>query len=292
MPIQTQCESPIASEYDDDEEDGITLSPTFSVVSGLTLPTCLGSVNGDAAPLVSIQSDVFENLSPKEGSLFHERMSPIARHRHRKQQEKSALSTGAKLSKHPYLQRVHSKQSRASSVEAPNNNNVNSTDRLHEIATPKAKGGPVLDQANTMLSRREQLISRVRASPRHNTSFPQHSTHSGNAKPPNPPKYGSQEWQERNAIAEHDISQSFQSDKSPARHFDGRNGFPPAKPKGKVAESVDRVNRTTKQSQRHSSNNNHQNMSRQNRGRSRNHGDPRNEDKVNSLATPDCIRID
>ncbi|KAL3759166.1 hypothetical protein ACHAWU_002047, partial [Discostella pseudostelligera] len=42
--IVTQNESINTSNYDIDDDDGITLSPTFSEVSGLTLPTCLGTV--------------------------------------------------------------------------------------------------------------------------------------------------------------------------------------------------------------------------------------------------------
>eukprot|EP00571_Detonula_confervacea_P016781 CAMPEP_0172298652 /NCGR_PEP_ID=MMETSP1058-20130122/1204_1 /TAXON_ID=83371 /ORGANISM="Detonula confervacea, Strain CCMP 353" /LENGTH=2322 /DNA_ID=CAMNT_0013007933 /DNA_START=216 /DNA_END=7184 /DNA_ORIENTATION=- len=315
-PVQTRYKSPIAHEYDDDEDDGITLSPTFSEVSGLTLPTCLGTVNGDAAPRVSVQSDLFDNLS-KNGTLFHETMSPIARHRkqqyhetmsplamHKKRQEKLDFSPGAKITSHPYLQRVNSKQNAAPSTSIETSIINDSADRLHELKTPRARGSPGISQGNKTVSRREQIVSRVRASPRHK-SFPQQLANNANPNPskarsqewqernamstkPKPSKAMSQEWQEKNMIEEQDISLSSSGDKSPLRHFDGRGGKASEKSKGRVADSVERVNRRMKKVQGHSTQQ-HQIPSKD---RARNYGDAQNEDQGNSLATQDCIRID
>jgi len=279
LPVQTACESPNASDYEDAEEDGITLSPTFSEVSGLTLPTCL---DVDSGSKMSHQSDVFDNL--QKTSLFHESMSPIARHRYKEQPEKpglsSTLTAGARISKHPYLQRVNTKISHASSGELPRNKHADSTDHIHEMPTPRAKGG--LNQAaSKRFSRREQIVRRVRASPRahknfpqhpsqggnvksssqewqeqnviaeHSISqsssggqahmnFPQHSTHSGNVKP------SRQQWQERNVIAEHNPSLSSSGDNSsPFNRYDNF-GVLPAKPQGRVAERVTQVNQKNK----------------------------------------------
>ena len=204
-PVQTtRYESPIANshQYDNDEEDGITLSPTFSEVSGLTLPTF-------DASRVSMQSgDVFDNLS-KSGSMYHETMSPIARHR--RQQEKKV----ANISKHPYLQRVNRQQaSRIPNVQAAPSSD-NNVDRLHELKTPKAG-----------TSRREKIVNRVRASQQ------------------NEKQTNSREWQAQNVIKEqHTLSHSSSSGSpaTPVRHFlpSQQNS------KGKVAERVETVNRRT-----------------------------------------------
>ena len=83
-PTPSSLDSPGDS---DDYEDGITLSPTCSEVSGLTLPTCLGG---------------FEE-KPKKKSNTLDCMSPIARHR----QIKGVHSSGT-LFNHPYLKRMMS----------------------------------------------------------------------------------------------------------------------------------------------------------------------------------------
>jgi len=351
-PIHTRHDSPSPSHYEDDgDDDGITLSPTFSEVSGLTMPTCIATVNGDAS--VSAQSDIFDNLPSLTNTNLtpnFDALSPIARHRQRNEKEKSALSAGAKLAKHPYLQRMHSKQGRTGLVTEgatpTKNKNVDSAVE-QEIKTPRAKGRVGL--RGQSLSRREQIVSRVRASPRHK-QFPQHSTNNvaanhpvtlnptisqsasgasgtamgsqfrtfngrtnngpngrganGYLPPAQKPKgkvaegVDTQEWQKRNANVEkinknHTILQSTSgvsgnTHGSPFRNHHGRisngprsggvDGFlPPAqKPKGKVAESVDRANRKAKMGNRQ--------------------GGvaswwSRNEGK-NSSANQDCIRID
>merc|ERR1719401_2372596 len=279
-PIQAVCDSPNASDYDD--ADGITLSPTFSEVSGLTIPACLDAEDGSKTTLqtdgFTLQSDVFDNLS--KASLFDKTISPIARHRQKKQEDKSDLSstltTGATISKHPYLKRMNTKLSQASSGESSRNNHADSTDRIHEMPTPRAKGG--LNQASKMFSRREQIVRRVRASPRHR-NFPQHLTYNGTAK------FSSQEWQERNVIAEHQIPQPSSSDNTLSlRRFDDF-GFPSAKPKGRVAERVTQVNKKMKNDQKQSNKNTKRTMGHSS-DRPRNYSNPRNGNHGDS----DCIR--
>ena len=297
-PVQTRYESPIAREqYSVDEDDGITLSPTFSEVSGLTMPTCLGTVNGDAGSRVTIQSDVFGDLSKPSkanGTLYHETMSPIARHR--KQQEMAvttASSGGKKIAKHPYLQRVNSTQSRGPEAPPrPSRNSLECTpERIHEMKTPRARGSPGLNNSNGSgfnassqgiennkpKSRREQIVAKVRASPRHKSlaSFPQHTNNLvTNSK--------SRSQEEQNVIVENNISQSSSGDKSHFLHFDGRGGGGVANTKGRVAENVERVNRKMKKGQSQSSQ-----PSRRSVDRNQTHGlwD-------DSLATTDCIRVD
>ena len=223
--------------------------------------------------------------------MFHEAMSPIARHR--RQQEKAALSSGSgNISTHPYLQRVNSRQSSlpAASVEAApiNNDSNNTADRIHEMKTPRARGSPGFKQGNSnTMTRREQLVSKVRASPRNSSFPPQNPASPRNKKPlshvnkANSFQKGaaSKEWQDRNrndVMKERNISESSSGDKSPIlNHFDGR-GKSPTKPKGKVAQSVERANMKKKKRPQV-----------QDRWLS-----ARNEDQGNSLATRDCIRID
>jgi len=234
-PVQTACGSPNASDYEDAEDDGITLSPTFSEVSGLTLPTCL---DGEDGSKTTLQSDVFDNLS-KASAHFDKTISPIARHRQRKQEDILGLSStstaGTTIAKHPYLQRMNKKPTQASSGKLPRNKNVNPADRIHEMPTPRAKGG--LNQANKIFSRREQIVRRVRASPRHKTI--QSVT----------TKSFSQEWQEQNVIAEHEISQA-----SSGKLFDNFD-VSSTKPKGRVAQRVTQVNKKVKNDQKQCHNN-------------------------------------
>ena len=156
VPVDTRYDSSPAQEFDYDDEDGITLSPTFSEVSGLTAPTCIGTINSQT----STHPDLFDKCHGNKNS-YHETMSPIARHR--QQQEKLALITGhTKLSTHPYIKRLGAKLHTMPVENQISNNNI----ILEEVATPKARGRPSDDQLQISPSRREQLISRVRASPR------------------------------------------------------------------------------------------------------------------------------
>jgi hypothetical protein len=157
-PVDTRYDSSPVQEFDYDDEDGITLSPTFSEVSGLTAPTCMGTIYSQT----STHPDLFDKSHGNKHS-YHETMSPIARHR--QQQEKLALITGhTKLSTHPYIKRLSSK---LRPVPVEKNHQISSnTNTLAEVATPRARGSPSADQIQISPSRREQLISRVRASPR------------------------------------------------------------------------------------------------------------------------------
>ena len=293
-PVLTRNESQNASNYEDD--DGITLSPTFSEVSGLTLPTCLGTLNCDS----STQSTLFDNLS-RNGTLFHETMSPIARHR--KQQASTGLSAGgAKLSSHPYMQRLKVSASQSTFEKKPSNNTIDSADRLHEIKTPRARGSPNISQEHTTVSRREQIVSRVRASPRYMRS-PRDSAPGVNSNLSKPSSQGWQErnnnprqqGQDRNIIVENSNSLSSSGDNnSTIFHFDGR-GKGPEKARGRVSETVERVSKKSVKDTR-SSNHQHE----QQRGRLRQSGGDRrgqrggqaqNEEQGNSLATTECIRI-
>lgn len=154
-PVDTRYDSSLAQEFDYDDEDGITLSPTFSEVSGLTAPTCIGTINSQA----STHPDHSDKSHGSKHS-YHETMSPIARHR--QQQEKMALITGhTRLSTHPYIKRLSAKLR-----PMPIGNQISNNNILADVATPRARGSPSADQIQILPSRREQLILRVRASPR------------------------------------------------------------------------------------------------------------------------------
>ena len=117
--VQTSFDSP---GDEDDYDDGITLSPTCSEVSGLTLPTCLGSVTEDK-PKAKYCAPDFKC------------MSPIARHR----QKQGA--NGGTLFNHPYLRRM------MSNVSTPRANGQH-----QEHSNNNQAAGP---------THREQIISRV-----------------------------------------------------------------------------------------------------------------------------------
>lgn len=286
--IDTGNESPNAkrNEFAEDDDDGITLSPTLSEVSGLTLPTCLGTVA--SGTLGSNRgSDLFDDLpsiapiSPasalNRGPNFHEAMSPIARHR---QQQKSAAVMS--FSSNTLADRPHFNKEVSSSPQTPSA----MSNRLHELKTPRARGSPAGPKAGIQsdsskskpenkgtMTRREQIISKVRASPR-NSYLAQ----------PSPRKRvltKSQEWPERNSIREGpSVSKSSSSEKTnivqsnsnegkTVQHFDGRASEETAKTRGRVAERVARANKMA----------------------NRRHGmkpQPHN----GSLATRDCIRVD
>ena len=204
VPVDTRYDSSPAQEFDYDDEDGITLSPTFSEVSGLTAPTCIGTINSQT----STHPDLFDKSHGNKNS-YHETMSPIARHR--QQQEKLALITGhTKLSTHPYIKRLSAKLRTMPVENQISNNNI----ILEEVATPKARGRPSDDQLQISPSRREQLISRVRASPRN--LIPKS----------NPPITEERRWKERNVIVENNVKTFIRQ----------KNG------KGRVSESI-KVNR-------------------------------------------------
>lgn len=285
-PVQTRYDSPPrGGVYDDDDEDGITLSPTFSEVSGLTLPTCLGAVNEDSA-------SVFDNTS-RNGTLYHETMSPIARHRQKQQFEKSSFphSNGAaKLTNHPYLQRVNSsnthQQPSKCLVPAPTedrNDNVAANvtrveNRMHELKTPRARGSPgFVNQGNSSLAtngatRRQQLVSKVRSSPRNKSLAHQQST--TNFIPKQVEQKGRTAPQPR--------------EKSPVRHFlpETTNKTPPEK-MGMVAERVANVNKKMKKEQQQS-----QQRPKPPHQRPSRHSFKESDQGGNSLATRDCIRVD
>jgi hypothetical protein len=269
-PVETRYDSPLLRERNEEEEDGITLSPTFSDVSGLTMPTCIGTFNGNSSRSPS-QLDLFDNLH-RNGTLFHETMSPIARHRQQKGNT-AFLAGGAKISTHPYLQRLSSKFP-TPSIEKPVNN-VDAVVIPVEIKTPKARGSPGVG------SRREQLVSRVLASPRNLTSKSNTLEGRRQDEPARnvirstsyPSKANRHEWQERNVIAEsYDQSSNDQE-----------------KAKGRVAGSVEKVNRRTTKGG--IMNNKQQQHKNPNRGLG-SYGDLQNEDTGGSFTTLDCIRVD
>ena len=269
-PVETRYDSPLLRERNEEEEDGITLSPTFSDVSGLTMPTCIGTFNGNSSRSPS-QLDLFDNLH-RNGTLFHETMSPIARHRQQKGNT-AFLAGGAKISTHPYLQRLSSKFP-TPSIEKPVND-VDAAVIPVEIKTPKARGSPGVG------SRREQLVSRVLASPRNLSSKSNTLKGRRQYEPARnvtrstsyPSKANRHEWQERNVIAESYVQSSNYQEKA----------------KGRVAESVEKVNRRT--SKGGFMNIQQQQHKRPYRGLG-SYGDLQNEDTGDSFTTLDCIRVD
>ena len=286
--IDTGYDSPNVKRNDfaEDDDDGITLSPTLSEVSGLTLPTCLGTVA--SGTLGSNRgSDLFDDLpsvapiSPasalNRGPNFHEAMSPIARHR--QQQKRAAVMS---FSPNTLADRPHFNKEVNSSPQTPSA----MMNRLHELKTPRARGSPAAagpkagiqsDSSKSkpenkgIMTRREQIISKVRASPRNSYLAQPSPRKSLLAK--------SQEWPERNSIRERpSLSKSSSSEKTNTqsnsiegktiRHFDGR-ASETAKTRGRVAERVARANKMA--------NGRHKTKSQHHKG---------------SLTTRDCIRVD
>ena len=257
--LQTGYESPNPRQFDDDDEDGITLSPTCSEVSGLTIPTCLGSVADDASRATK-ESGVFSNLSVGRSSSKMADMSPIARHR-----QQNAFSFG-NVSQHPYMQRVSSHgSSKLKEVKQ-----TNSSEGHQNNPTPKAKN------AQQTGSRRDQIISRVRdkaatpkrATPKSSSGKALPSPRSNNVRKPQQPSprvaQRRNQWQDNNVIAEVSYSTSDE------QHV--------ASGKGRVAERVAVANK------RMSSGGAVSRDKRKYRG-------ARNEDQ-SSFATRDCVRVD
>jgi hypothetical protein len=275
VPVETRYDSPFTRECDDDEEDGITLSPTFSEVSGLTIPTFHG--HSSQTPT---QPDLLENMHRRNGAFFHETMSPIARHR--QQKEKISISNGgAKLSTHPYIQRISAKYPTAS-IEKPIN--VNVADFPDEIKTPKARGSPWVGQESPLMSRREQLVSRVRASPRNLNSKPipskarsqdrpARNVSSSRSYPSKTTKTSGREWQERNMIPENCVKTSNDQGKANNR----------------VIKSVNKVSGGISKS---GNNSNLQHQYEKPYRRSGNYGNVQRDDQRDSITTLDCIRVD
>ncbi|KAL3775779.1 hypothetical protein ACHAW5_006266 [Stephanodiscus triporus] len=263
-PVQTRYDSPITRECDDDEEDGITLSPTFSEVSGLTIPTCVGTFHGHSTQALTGPDQL--NMH-RNGTLFHETMSPIARHR--QQKETALLTGGAKISSHPYLQRLSAKFPSISTEKLASN--VDLADFHDEIKTPKARGSPGVGQGIPPTLRREQL---VQASSWNLTSkpTPPKATRNGNSSKSYPSKARRHEWQERNVITENYVKSSNRQEKA----------------NGRVAASVEKVNRRVKVSKK----SNEQIPNESPYKRSGNHWGAQNENQGDSLKTLDCIRVD
>ncbi|KAL7467966.1 hypothetical protein ACHAXS_008199 [Conticribra weissflogii] len=168
---QPRYESPKAHHFDDDDEDGITLSPTCSEVSGLTTPTCLISVPDDGNDAkskmsnkshFSKQSDVFDNItlsSMPPSSPYQEAMSPIARHR----QQQSTFSSRNKLSKHPYVQRVNSEEKnskRTDSNLAMSRSKSNPQGKIEIFS--KQNNVSQTSGAQGNISRRDQIVSKIK----------------------------------------------------------------------------------------------------------------------------------
>ena len=270
VPVDTRYDSPFAPECDDDEDDGITLSPTFSEVSGLTIPTFQG--HSSQTPT---QPNFFENMHRRNDAFFHETMSPIARHR--QQNEKMSIPTGgAKLSTHPYIQRINAKYPTAS-TEKPISN-INVTD---EIKTPRARGSPWAGQETPLMSRREQLVSQVRASPRNLNSKPVPSkTRSQDRLARNVSssksylsKISGREWQERNIIPENCVKTSNDQEKANIRVNKSVN-----KVSGRISKSGNKSNL--------------QHQYEKTFRRSGNYGIVQHDDQRDSITTSDCIRVD
>jgi len=260
-PIQTRYESPIPSEYggdDDDEEDGITLSPTISEVSGLTIPTCIGSVYGDNFENTANNGPVHA-MSPIARHR-HQQESPISRHRRQQQEERNAASTpggNVATQQQPYLQRAsprhHQQQyqqglAQSTSVDTPSNHYNNTHDRIQQMKTPKSRGS----WGGVNSARRDKLVQQVKA-----------KTYKGRR---------SQEWQQANVIKEQQSVSRSTSGENVEVEYQGNNSSR-NKPRCRVAESVQQMNRRKQQPYHYQKQN-------------------RRDQQGCSLATQDCYRVD
>jgi len=255
-PIQTRYE------YggDDDEEDGITLSPTISEVSGLTIPTCIGSVYGDNFENTANNGPVHA-MSPIARHR-HQQESPISRHRRQQQEERNAASTpGGNIStqQQSYLQRAsprhHHQQQQyqhglapSTSVDTPSNHYNNTHERIQQMKTPKSRGS----WGGGNSARRDKLVQQVKA-----------KTSRGRR---------SQEWQQANVIKEQQSVSRSTSGENVEVEYQGGNSSR-NNPRGRVMESVQQMNRRNQQPYHHRMQN-------------------RRDQQGSSLATQDCYRVD
>ena len=261
-PIQTRYESPIPSEYggDEDEEDGITLSPTISEVSGLTIPTCIGSVYGDNFENTTNNGPVHA-MSPIARHR-HQQESPISRHRRQQQEERNAVSTpggNVATQQQSHLQRAsprhhhHQQQYQqglapSTSVDTPSNHYNNTHDRIQQMKTPKTRGS----WGGGNSARRDKLVQQVKA-----------KTSRGRR---------SQEWQQANVIKEQQsVSRSTSGECVEVEYHGGNSSRNNAR--GRVAESVQQMNRRSQQPYHYQKQN-------------------RRDQQGSSLATQDCYRVD
>jgi hypothetical protein len=250
---------------DDDYDDGITLSPTCSEVSGLTLPTCLGSVAED------------KPKSSNENAPDHQEcMSPIARHR-----QKQGPNSNGTLFNHPYLKRM-----------------------MSNVSTPKASGQQQASAAQSNRpSHREQIISRVIEKPstprRANKKPPTPSnrkpikksvsnqstltTVSSNVDELQPP----QRKQPQRTISNQSTMTTVSSNAEQShQHKSQRN----AHKKGTVAERVAMVERSSRQSE--GTNNQHlKKIASRGAQEAKARYSGRTNDEQSSTATRDCVRL-
>jgi len=263
-PIQTRYESPIPSEYggDEDEEDGITLSPTISEVSGLTIPTCIGSVYGDNFENTANNGPVHA-MSPIARHR-HQQESPISRHRRQQQEERNAAvvsTSGGNIStqQQSYLHRAsprhHHQQQQyqhglapSTSVDTPSNHYNNTHERIQQMKTPKSRGS----WGGGNSARRDKLVQQVKA-----------KTSRGRR---------SQEWQQANVIKEQQSVSRSTSGENVEVEYQGGNSSR-NNPRGRVMESVQQMNRRNQQPYHHRMQN-------------------RRDQQGSSLATQDCYRVD
>ena len=261
---------------EDDYDDGITLSPTCSEVSGLTLPTCLGSVAEDK-PKVKYNTPDFKC------------MSPIARHR----QKQGA--NGGTLFNHPYLKRM------MSNVSTPR---ANGQHQEHPSNNPQARAP----------THREQIISRViekpstprksqKASPSKKPPTPQDKkpikkSVSYQSTPTTSSSYLNETQSTQHKKPQHSLSNqstlttassNVNDSNDDSLHLQGKGQ---SQRKGKVAERVAIVNeRTSRQSINGSSNHTKKIASRGAKEAKARYVRRSNNDEQSSTATRDCVRI-
>lgn len=260
--IQTSYNSPPPCNGDDDYDDGITLSPTFSEVSGLTLPTCLASLADDS-------SRAMRQSSSSELPDFQEAMSPIARHR-----QSNGANLNGNLFNHPYLKRMIAHN-------------------LPKCPTPTARGQEQENQSMSQVkqkpSHKEQILSRVIQKP----GTPRRSQPAANNRPiPYPQRKKSMNSSTQPTLASSRPTHDQLSNKEPPSPQRRQQSHRKDVGKGKVAERVAMVNELTNRTNeaiihQHIGDTVSKNLKEAKVAR---HRLQRNEEH-SSAATRDCVRV-
>eukprot|EP00804_Cyclotella_cryptica_P023167 CCRYP_000379-RA/>CCRYP_000379-RA protein AED:0.01 eAED:0.01 QI:381/1/1/1/0/0/2/57/1854 len=259
--IQTTYNSTGPTQGDDDYDDGITLSPTCSEVSGLTLPTCLASLADD-------NSRTMRQSSSSEVPDFQEAMSPIARHR-----QKNGANLNGNLFNHPYLKRMIAQN-------------------LPNCATPTARGQHQEQHSSSQVkqkpSHREQILSRVIEKP----GTPRKSQPSANKKTiPHPQRKKSMNSSTQPTLASSRAINDQSTQKALPSPQHRKQSHRKEVVKGKVAERVAMVNELTNRTNEASI---HQHIgdtvSKNLKEAKARHKSQRSEEQ-SSAATRDCVRV-